>query len=256
MKFRLSLVLAALAPFAAGPLRAESIEQVIARARAYLGSESALNAVTSIHYTGKLELTEKVPSPEDKTKQVDRLVSLPAEIIFQKPYQYRQSVTRPGFVITIALDGYDGWSQSTNPQDPAQWRVTLLGAQQVKQLRANTWENLSFFTGLGKKGGRVELVGDVTVEGVACVKLSFIHADNIVFHRFLDKATGRLVKTETDNGGEIREEGEILVNGVRFPRKVINKAANGQVTTIAIDKVVVNEQIPASEFAVPALRAN
>ncbi len=256
MKARFTLVSAALVLLAVSPLRAETTEQWIAKARAYLGSESDLNAVTCIHFSGRLEGTEKVPAPDDKTKQIDQQVSVPAEIIFQKPYQQLMTLTRPASVMMTALDGYDGWTKTSNPKDPKQWRITLLDAQQVKQLRANTWETLFFYVGIEKKGGRVQLVGDVTMDGVACVKLSFIHAGNIIFQRYFDKATGRLIKTETENGGEIREEGEMIVNGIRFSNKVINKAPNGQVTTIVIDKVVLNESIPASEFAVPAMQAN
>ena len=256
MKARLPVLLAALVSLAFSPLRAESVDQVLARARAYLGTEGALNAVRSIHFSGALEATVSVPSPTDKTKMVEQAVKLPTDIIFQKEYQQRITVTGPKIIETTALDGYDGWQKRTNPANPAQWQVTLLDAGQVKRLRANTWENLGFFAGLEKKGGTVKLAGDVTVDGVACVKVSFIHAENIIFHRYFDKASGRLVKTETESGGEIREEGEMIANGVRFPRKVINKGADGKSTVISFDKVIVNETIPAGDFAVPPLQTN
>lgn len=255
MIFRFAFLLAAVIPLAAGPLRAETAEQWIAKARAYLGSESALNAVTSVHYSGTLETTEKVPSAEDKGRLVAQAVRLPAEIIVQKPYQQKFTLTRPDSIETRALDGYDGWSKTASLKTK-QWKLSLLPAPQIKHLRAETWENLNCYGGLEKKGGEVRLGGDVTVDGVACVKLLFIHAEDIVFQRYFDKATGRLVMTETESGGEIREEGELIVNGVRFPKKVINKSANKEVTIITFDKVVLNEVIPASEFAVPALQSN
>lgn len=255
MNVRHFALLAAALTLATVSFGAESADQVIARARAWLGSEKALNAVTTIRFKGTLDTTAKVPSAEDKNKLVDRQISLPAEIIFQKDYQQRITVSDTKVIETTALDGYDAWQKKANPANPSQWQVTLLDAGQVKRLRANTWENLSFFSGIERRGGAVELGGDVTVDGIACVKLSFIHADNIVFRRYFDKATGRLIKTETENGGEIREEGEIVVNGVRFPKKVINKAVGGQVTTITFDSVVLNESVPASEFAVPALQS-
>lgn len=255
MKVRLFVLLAALFPFAAAPLRAQNADQIIAKARAWLGGEKALNAVSTIHFTGTLETTGKLPSVADKTKLVDGVIRLPADIVFQKEYQQRITVTSPSAIQTTALDGYDAWEKRTNPANPSQWQVTLLDANQVKRLRANTWENLNFFSGLDKKGGSLQVGGDVTVDGVACVKLAFIHADNIVFQRYFDKATGRLIKTETENGGEIREDGEVVVNGVRFPKKVINKSANGQVTTITFDQVVLNERIPAGDFAVPPLQS-
>ncbi len=256
MKVRLALVSVAFVALVAGPLRAETAEQVIARARAYLGSEEALNAVTSIHFSGRLEGVDRVPSKDDKTKLVDVPVSLPAEIIFQKPYQQQIILTRPDAIETTALDGYEAWQRRANPLKPAAWQVNLLDSGQIKRLRANTWENLSFFAGLEKKGGRVQLGGEVNVDGIACVKLSFVHDTNIIFVRFFERATGRLIKTETESGAEIREEGEMIVNGVRFPHKVINKSAGGQITTITFDRVVLNERIPASQFAVPDLRPN
>lgn len=256
MKSRFFVPLASLVLAAASPLPAETVEQVVARARAYLGTDSALNAVSTIHFTGVLETTAKVPSPEDKTKQVDQVLKLPAEIIFQKDFQQRITITGPKFIETTALDGYDAWQKRTNPEKPAQWQVTLLDAGQVKRLRANTWENLSFFAGLDKKGGSVQLGGNVTVDGVACVKLSFLHSADIVFQRYFDRTTGRLIKTETENGTEIREEGEMIVKGVRFPKKVINKGANGTVTAITFDRVELNQRFPSSEFAVPPLTSN
>ena len=197
-----------------------------------------------------------MPSATYKTRLVDQPVRLPAEIIVEKPYQQQFKLTKPDSIETRALDGYEGWVQNTSRDDPRQRRLRLLGAPEIKQLRANTWENLNFFAGLEKKGGRVQLEGEATVDGVECVKLSFVHTDEIVFHRFFDRATGRLVRTETESGGEIREEGEIVVDGVRFPRKVINKSANGKVDTLVFDKIVLNELVPAEEFAVPAMPVN
>ena len=243
MKHRISVLFFTLVALVAGPLRAAgSVEQVLAKARAFLGSESALTAVTAIHFTGTLE--------------IDANTKLPVDIVFQKPFQQRITVIGPKFIEVTALDDYDAWQKHTNPANPAQWQVTLLDAGQVKRLRANTWENLFFFAGIEKKGGSVQSGGDATADGVACVKLSFVHADKIIFVRYFDKATGRLVRTETENGAEIREEGEMIVSGVRFPKKVINKAATKEVTTITFDKVVLNEPIPAGEFAVPELQTN
>jgi len=243
MKLRHFALLASLPVVVAGPLRAaDSTAQLLAKARAFLGSESALNAVQTIRFTGTLE--------------ADANTKLPIEIIFQKPFEQRITVTSPKIIEVTALDDYDAWQKRTNPANPAQWQVTLLDASQVKRLRANTWENLCFFAGLEKKGGNVQPGGEVTVDGVACVKLSFMHAPDIIFVRYFDKATGRLVKTETESHAEIREEGQLIVNGVRFPQKVINKAPNGTTTTIVFDKVEVNPAVAASEFAVPTFRAN
>ena len=243
MKLRLSVLFATLVACAAGPLRAaDSVGLVLAKARAYLGSESALNAVATIHFTGTLE--------------VDANTKLPVDIIFQKPFQQRITVTSAKVIEVTALDDYDAWQKRTNPANPLQWQVTLLDSGQVKRLRANTWENLNFFAGIEKKGGSVQFDGDATADGIACAKLSFVHADNIIFVRYFEKTTGRLVRTETESGAEIREEGEMIVNGVRFPKKVINKAPDGTATTIVFDQVTLNAAVAGTEFAVPTFRTN
>ncbi|MFZ5495786.1 MAG: LolA family protein [Verrucomicrobiota bacterium] len=239
MKTRNLCFLAVLLVYAVAPLGAQTAEEWIAKARAFLGGDRVLNDVKSIHFTGTLEAGE---------------ARLPTDIIFQKPYQQRITVTGPKVIETTALDGYDAWQKRTNPENPTQWQVTLLDATQVKRLRTNTLENLSFYAIRSMPGSEVKLAGEATVDGRACVKLVFTHASNIVFTRFFDKATGQLVKTETENGAEIREEGEMFANGIRFPKRVINRNPNGSVTAITFDKVVVNESFPADIFAVPSLQ--
>mgnify|MGYP000440986290 FL=1 len=58
-------------------------------------------------------------------------------------------------------------------------------------------------------------------------------------------------------GGTLREQGEILAAGLRFPKSILttNKLPNGQVqaVTINIEKVTVNEVFPAAFFGVPGL---
>lgn len=240
MNLRLFLVAALLAT--AGLSGAETAAQWIARARARLGTESALEGVTSIRYTGTLD--------------TDGANQRSLDIIFQKPLQQRITLTGAELIEIIALDDYDGWRKRSDPKNPAQWELTLVDAAQIRRLRAQTWDNLNFFSGLEKMRGSVRLESDVTVDDVPCVKLVFTYREDMVLSRYFERATARLVKTETETGTEIREEGEIFVNGIRFPRKVSNRDRDGHVTTMVFDQVFLNEPHAASEFAVPALREN
>lgn len=221
---------------------------IIAKARAFVGSEAALSSLQSVHYSGTLV----APDPQDPKKEVRSKI----DIIFQRPEQQRITATSDKAVETTALDGYEGWTRLQDPADPTRWRQTLLSADQIKRLRANTWENLSFFRGLEQNGGTVEDQGTKTIDGVACQKLAFIHGPNIVFNRYFDQATGRLVLTETESGGSIREQGELVVNGIRFPKSIITstKTAKGDTHTVTItfDEIKVNETFPPAQFRVPA----
>ncbi|QYM79758.1 hypothetical protein K0B96_03835 [Horticoccus luteus] len=222
---------------------------IIAKARAYLGNEKTIDALTSVHFAGKLNADD---SGATGPVQID--------IIFQKPDQQRiEAKSNKGTEVT-GLNGYEAWHRVQDAKDKAGWQLTLLGKDQVKRLRANTWENLAFFRGIERIGGQLKDEGTAVVDGVTTRKIAFIHDPDIVFYRYFDPATGRLVRTETEAGGSIREEGEVIVDGIRFPQKLItvSKNADGKEITVSItfEKITVNENFPDSLFAVPDLIPN
>jgi hypothetical protein len=234
--------------------RAQTAEEVIAKARAYLGDDAALSAIHSVHFLGTLETQQITP-------EGSKPVKVAVEIIFQKPYRQRIIRTSPTAVQITGLDDYDGWQRTQNLNDVNNWQLTLLQPDVVKNLRANTWENLSFFKGIEQRGGNVQVIGPAAVDGHATIKVAFIHEPKIVFYRYFDSADGRLVLTETGLGDRIKEEGEIKVDGLRFPQKVTSvgktTGANGQVVenpvVITFDKITLNEVFPEGFFGVPPL---
>lgn len=249
--FRVLVVLAFCVLSALVGRAASDIDQVIKRARAAVGEEAALNAVESLHYKGTLTTT--APDEDGGIRPV--MVEL--EIIFQKPYRQRIVATSDSKIEITALDDYEAWQREQDPEDASRWRMALLPIEQIKRLRANTWENLSFFRGIEKRRGQVNDLGVASVDGKSCRKLAFDHGDGIVFTRYFDDATGRMVLTETENGISIREEGEIIASGIRFPQKIVstNKLRDGseQVVTIVFDQITVNETFDKSLFEVPSM---
>lgn len=239
----------------ASGMKAQTAAEIIAKARAYLGSSAKLDAIRSVHFVGTMEtqrLTADGPEP----------VKSSIEIIFQKPFQQRTTRTSATQIETTGLDDLEGWQRVQDVKNQSRWRLTLLAPDLVKRLRANTWENLNFFRGLEQQDGQVEVLGPATVDGVHTVKVAFIHEPGIVFYRYFDKNTGRLVLTETGQGGKIKEEGDIMVDGLRFPRKVITttrvRDAQGRVVdntvVVTFTKITLNEKFPDSVFAVPPLQ--
>lgn len=238
--FTLASALALSAPAAELP--------IIAKARAYLGSDAALNAIKSVHYNG----TIISPDPADPAKQTRAAI----EIIAQKPDQQRVVAKTDNGVETTVVDGYEGWQRFQETANPKNQRLTVMKPDAVKRQRAQAWENLSFFRGLERQGGRVEDQGTKVIDGITCQKVAFIHAPNIIFYRYFDAATGRLMETETEDGGTTREEGERVVAGVRFPKSmkmtVKNPKGGTQVVTITLDTITVNEPFPAAVFRMPS----
>lgn len=223
---------------------------ILSTARAFVGSETTLSNLKSVRYAG----TMTTPDPKNPGARIRVAI----ELIFQKPDRQIITTTSDKMIETTVLDGYDAWQEQRDPNDSAKRRIVLLGPDQIRRLRASTWENLSYFRGLEERGGKVLDLGVVTVDGVVCRKIGFIHGKGIEFYRYFDTATARLVRSETENGTVIREEGETMVSGIRFPRTIITApsatAKPEQAITVTFEKIVVNDVLPDSRFAIPALR--
>jgi hypothetical protein len=228
------------------------LEEIIARARAYVGTEAALEGLRSVHFVGTLETTEP-------TADGPRPVRARIEIYFRKPFQQRIELTMGDRVEITALDEYEGWQRVRNSGESGPWRLNLLGINQIRRLRANTWENLAFYRGLERSGGRVEDLGTAEIEGRRVRKIAFVHSPEIVFNRFFDEETGRLVRTETEKQGVIREEGELRAGGLRFPAKIITVNAlpdgSSREVVVSFERVAVNETLADELFALPPVRA-
>jgi hypothetical protein len=225
-----------------------NVAATVALARSVYGPEATLSAVRSIRYVGTAETTLATPEgPRPFKAQI--------EIVFQVPFRQRMVVTLEDRVEVTALDDYEAWQRVVDPADPTRWRLTLLEIEQIKRLRATTWENLAFHRGLEQRGGRLEDLGDATVDGVRAHKIAFLHDNQIIFFRYFDRVTGRLLLTETDQGERIREEGELMASGIRFSRKVITTKrlpdGSDRVVAVTFDQITVNETFPATEFSLP-----
>jgi hypothetical protein len=229
-------------------------DAIIAKARAYLGPEATLDAITSIHYVGTLAGEETAKDKDGK--ETKRPFKSTIDLIFQKPYSQRVTLVSYKGTETTALDDFEAWHRVEAANDPTSWKLTLLDKDQVRSQRANTWENMAFYRGIERRGGQVEDLGPAAIDGHACEKLAFVHEPGLIFYRYFDTATGQLILTETENGNLTREQGEMMVNGVRFPKSLVNVTkdpATGRENTIVItlDKVTLNEYFPESLFAVP-----
>lgn len=225
-------------------LGATAEPSIVSKARAHIGPEAILNSVRSIQYRGMITT--------DEGKKVS------IEIIFQKPFQHRVTASGTETIEVTALDDLEGWQRVQDSKDPTRWKMSLLVGDQIRRLRANVMENLGFF--------RIDGVGDgfrdeglVDFEGRKAHKLVYTHSPSISFIRYIDPETGRLLLTETERGGTIREEGEIVAGGLRFPKKMItiSRMGDGSQRSVVIEfeSISVNETFASSLFAVPMMSA-
>jgi len=240
-----SILLCAAALLSPAAARAEPA--VVALARAYLGPQSTLDGISSIHYVGSLDRID--PSRGDKVP-----VHATLDLIFVKPMKQRLVARGEKVTMTTVLDGYDAWDLLQDNVDASKYRLTWLPAAEIRTLRANTWENLSYYR--VPEGGSIEDMGPATVDGIVCERVDFFHGPASAYERYFDRDTGRLVLTVM--GQEtVRESGEIRVDGVRFPKSIISttKTTSGKeiASTTTFESVVLNEPLAPGLFAVPDL---
>jgi hypothetical protein len=217
---------------------------IIARAREFLGGEEVLSRVRSLRFIGTVNSFSGSAPP----------VSL--VLTYQHPFQQRLVSTSPAGVEVTGLDGEVGWRRIHEPRDLRKWRDETLDAVQVARLRAATFESLAFFRGIESVGGRLEYTGSARVSGVACERVVFHHGDNVRFVRYFETQSGRLVKTETEDGTSVVEEGEQRVAGIRFPQRLVTSGRGADKSPsrfiVEFTQVQVNENFPAAQFARPA----
>ena len=237
----------ALALVAAAALRAEPA--VVGLARAYLGPDSTLSGITSIHFVGTLDRVDPDKGGAPMHGSLD--------LVFVKPLRQRLVVHMDKTTLTTVLDGYDAWDFLQDNADHSKFELKWLSAGDIKTLRANTWENLYFFRGLEGEGAIVDK-GPAMAEGIACERVDFIHDPSTVYERYFDRDTGRLVKTV--RGPEtFRESGEIRVDGLRFSRTITSdtKLASGKdlISTVTFSSIAINEPVSPDAFVAPDIVA-
>jgi hypothetical protein len=215
---------------------AEDAATVIARARAYLGTDAALDAVKSLHFLGT------VTADDGTTHKI--------EIIMRRPMHELMIETSDKKRVVTALDDYTVWRREEPLDRPGMGRVQLMNAHGVRHTRANVAQTLFYYRDLESVGGTVAVEAEEDIEGVTCVRTVFTHPGNIRYIRYFEKTTGRLVVTRSDGGSETREVGEMTVAGIRFPKE-LTTVVDGKTNRVTFDEIRVNEEFDLAIFQVP-----
>ncbi len=224
---------------AAGQEGSPSTDEIVAKARDYLGGDEVLDTVKSIYYRGTFETSEGISGE--------------VEIMFQKPLYQRVKTIRDDVEEITALSYYDGWRKITERDNDSNWTLVFLETDQIRELQANTWENLHFFKNIERRRGRIENHGLVEFDGRECVKLTFHHPGNVYFDRYFDSGTGQLLMTEASTGGQITEYGETRVEGVRFPESITMTREGEIMNRISFEEIAVNREFDVEKFDVPSM---
>lgn len=231
----LGLLLGLLPVLGATPTAAETI----ARARAHLGGDAALEQVQTLTYRGTFTTADN--------REGSIVITL------KKPARQRLELVLDGVRRVTAINDFEGWEHVSKIDDPEEWGMVLISFDEFRRMRANTWENLFFFRGIEQMHGNVRDLGLVEFDGRQAHKLIFEYSSNLSYSRYFDPDTGELLATINDRGQEIRERGEIMVQGIRFPEEIISLADGRELMRVRFTEIKVNTPVEDSLFEIEPL---
>ena len=226
------------------PANASPTERIIIQARAALGPEDKLVAITTLELTGTVM--------DAKNQPVGQVA-----IMFKKPTRMRSEVQTPNGRMIQGSDGVTGWEFDIDKNNNK--RNAVMQAKDEMQTINETLENLYFYRGTEHvTGAAVTDDGEVQYRGAACWKVSFHYPNDTIYVRYINRATGKLVSTVLEPMGvEFLEEGESQVNGISFPKVLHQYGKDGILAqTINFDKIIVNQPLDDRLFDQPSLIAS
>jgi hypothetical protein len=216
------------------------VHSIVERARATVGTESALNGLVTLQMNGWIE-----PS-ESKMPRAGILV------IARKPCSQRLEVKVDDLVETTILEGDSGCIIRSNLNDPDnRSQIRVMADEELKRVAFSTRQFFSFYGADFKRGERVEYVGIEQRRGLRCHKLRYSYPDGISTTRYFAVNDDTLVSTVTDKGVESVEMGEQVIAGIKFPKRVEYYQDNKLLHTLVVRQVEVNKPLQRGIFTIP-----
>jgi hypothetical protein len=237
---RRALVVVALLA-AAATVRAETVEQIVARAIEARGGLTRIKALRTVRMTGHVRA------------EGGRRASVVREVA--RPGMMRMEFTSEGVTSVFAFDGTHGWQIAP-----------LLGGfepeamePEAEQLAAERADLEGPLVDWKAKGHRVELVGRETIDGREAYQLKLTLRGGAVLFDFVDtqsllearrrvtrRARGATVEVETDFS-DYR-----VVDGLHFPFAIASFARNraGHLQ-VSVDTIELNPALDAGRFRQP-----
>ncbi len=217
-----------------------TVDQVIDRARARLGSESTLNAVQSIQYEGLIQ-------------DADGETISTLTLRFKRPGMQRLDRTHGTVTDITAVNGFEGYSLRLDSDEDKPRGILVLQPNQVDNLVCMAHENLYFFKGpRQRRGGQVELLGEEVFMDKPCHKVKFSYPGGLHLYRYFDISTGDLVATVNgENGNVLVERSTKVVDGIRLPHLVETYDDGELVRKVVFDRIVINAPMEDSLFDFP-----
>lgn len=215
---------------------AQTVEEVVKQYSQALGGADAWKKARSVTMEGKVLMQG---------------MEMPTVIHTKRPDMFYQEISFMGKKIVQVTDGKKGWyinpfMGSDKPQEMKPEEV----AEQKDGSQLD--DPLMLYR---EKGGRVELVGEESVEGIPCIVLDLVMPDNKKTRYFLDKELWLPVKEVMagPNGEEVEQwlSDYRPVDGKWLPFKMVQKIKGQVVSEVTLEKVSFDALNDDALFSMP-----
>lgn len=211
---------------------------IIDRARATVGTESALDNLVTLRLVGQLE-------PADQ-----KMPSATLLIVARKPCSQRMEIRVDDIVETTILKGKKACIIRSNLNAEAS-KMRELNGPELARIRYSTRQFFKYFRPDHRRGEKVSLAGIEPRHGERCYKLSYRYPDGLETIRFFSLEDDQLVSTITGNGVESIGVGAQVVDGIKFPKQIEYYEGERKLHTIIFESVYVNQPLASGIFDIP-----
>ena len=170
------------------------------------------------------------------------------QVSFKKPYLQRIETSDLN-KRTILLAGYDVGFAHTKNLETNEQNSTIMSLEFYNSLRVNSIENLFFYHPPPSEKVMVQLGGELDWDGVKAVKITFKYSNNLTYIRYVDSKTGKILATIMPDGNKVVEEGNYIVEEIRFPKKIHTFNEKDElISTITFEKININPKFNDEHF--------
>jgi len=227
---------------------AQTAEEIVKTYIENIGGEEALRKIKNVKMTAKVDAQGMV---------------IPLEILNVSGGKMRVSFEFQGKeMVQQAFDGETSWGVNFMTQ-----KAEKADSEQTENIKRESGDFPDPFLDYEKKGYKVELMGNETVEGVECFKVKFTkkplladgeEVENVQYYYF-DTENYVPIITETEiKSGQMK--GSISqtvysdyqeVEGVYFPFSFNSRLKDGEGQPVTVEKIELNVEVDDSIFTFP-----
>ena len=218
-------------------LQAGDVESAFKAARRAMGSEDALRKVNSVHFYGSVVA-------EDSGSRAK------LRIVFAKPHLSWMEIKTDEMVEVVVANKIEGFV-SRKHKNSGKSKVDILPAKATSRINNMAWQGLHFFASPKARFGKATNDGFVKVDDRMCQKVTIRYPGGLWTSLYFDKNTGKHFITQADNGLRYVKSGEIVVDGIRFPKEITVFERGREARRMIFEKISVNRPVDSSIFEFP-----